>query len=962
MADLPETISSDPPAPKWRRRALWAGTIAAVLAAGIAVVAVNRAPIAENLVRDRLSDMGLGGSDLDITRLTPWRVELRNLATGPAGTARIHRLAMDLSWPSWTAPTVRALALEGVQLSLTVKDGALGWGDLTPLVADGGTGGGALSLPDLTLTDAIIDITHAGGPTALSLTDVILAPQSGGGLLVKQATIDLVHPLGQTTVQAAGHRDAAGRLALNLVIEDARGAMGPVSLAGAKGSLRLAGNPVRLDEMTGEGILEVAGLSLPGGLLTEGTLSARLAEGRATLSADLADGGLGLTLSGTADGAPFDPAAPVALTARAAASDLARLPLPEGMTGKGTLALQTAGPLAELLSGNLSRLPPVEALLTLPDVAHPAAPGIWSVRTKAILAVEAGTATLTFTEPVDVAGRLLGGEVTAAVPGRVILGLDPLMLAKVDLAPLRVAISKVDAGGASVSGPLAVVLTPRKGGVTLAPDGSLREVDFALKADSPSLGLRAGGRTAVLRTARVTGGVTVTLPAEGPPGVRLDLAGLDAHLPDLDVEAQGVSINAASRGRPDAGWNIQAAAKALRHTAAAPFAVTAKGRWGPRKWNVEGTLRQGRSGLIAGFAAEESSGTGAGRARIDMVPLNLAGIDGGVHAITPLLAPFVKSITGTVQVSAITEWTKTGPGPVQVTGSLRGAGITPAPALLPPAAKGAVAGLSNLAGEFSLPPGDPAAGTGVVAVTGGNLQLGPAQATGISGRVQLEHLWPPVSPPGQEVLIERIMAALPATDGRLRFQVLGLSSLKVERAELTGIGGRIWAEDIAIRDGVPPERVTLNVDGLGLADLAAQMDILGLKAEGKLSGRIPVDLGKGGEVAIRGGLLSAQGKGFLAFVSPTRAPAGPAGEAGRMDMVLDILEDLRFDGMTLSLDGDAKKEVHMQVRVQGRNPKIQQGRPVDLTVNLTGNIGQAIQAELRNFDIKGLTGAGASSK
>ncbi|MEQ9555813.1 MAG: YdbH domain-containing protein [Rhodospirillales bacterium] len=959
MADQPETISSDPPAPKWRRRTLWVGAIAAVLAAAIIVVAVNRVPIAENMVRGRLADMGLGGSNLEITRLTPWRVELRNLTTGPAGTARIHRLAMDLGWPSWTAPTVKALDLEGVQLSLAIKDGAVGWGDLMPLVAGGGTGGGALPLPRMTLTDVLIDVVHKGGPTALSLADVAVTPKDDGSLQVTKASIDLVHPLGQATVQAAGRRDATGRLALDLIIEDAQGAMGPISLSGAKGSLRLVGDPARPGDLTGEGKLEVAGLALPGGLLTEGVVSARLAEGRATLSADLADDGLGLILSGKAEGAPFDPAVPVILITRAVASDLARLPVPEGVTGKGTVDLRTTGLLADLLSGDSLRLPPMEVSLILPEVAHPTAPGTWSVRTKAALTVAAGAATLAFTEPVTVAGRLLGGGVTATVPGRVVLGLDPVKLAKVDLEPLRVVIDKVDAGGASVSGPLAVVLTPRQGGMTVAPDGGVRKADFAFRAESPSLELRAGGRTAVLRTARVTGGVTVTVPAKGPPGVQLSLAGLDAHVPDLDLEAQGIGMTAVSRGGVGAGWTIQAAAKALRHTAAAPFAVTAKGQWSPRNWDVEGTLRQDRTNLIASFAAGETSRTGAGRARVDMVPLNLAGIDGGVHAITPLLAPFVKSITGTVQVSAKTEWTQAGAGPMQVTGSLRGAGITPATALLPPAVKGAVAGLSNLAVEFSLPPGDPAAGTGAVAVTGGNLQLGPIQATGISGRVALERLWPPLTPPGQEILVERVAAALPAADGRLRFQVLGLSSIKVERAELTGIGGRIWAEDMAIRDGVPPGHVTLHVDGLGLGDLAAQMNILGLKAEGKLSGRIPVDLGKDGEVAIRGGLLTAQGKGLLAFVPPTRAPAG---EAGRMDMVLDILEDLRFDGMTLTLDGDAQKDVRMQVHVQGRNPKIQEGRPVDLTVNLTGNIGQAIQAELRNFDIKGLAGAGGAAK
>ncbi|HBC09488.1 MAG TPA: hypothetical protein DC046_18165 [Rhodospirillaceae bacterium] len=957
MADQPDNISSDTSAPKWRRRALWAGAVITVLAAAVAVVAVNRAPIAEKLVRDRLAEMGLGGSNLEITRLTPWRVELRNLATGPVGTARIHSLGMDLIWPSWTAPKVGALSLEGVQLSLAVRDGAVDWGDLAPLFADDGTGGGALALPEIALTDTLIDIAHAGGPTTLSLMDVTLAPQAGGGLVLKQASIDFVHPLGQATVQVTGRRDAAGRLALDLIVEDAEGAVGPVSLSGAKGSLRLAGDPARHEGLSGEGIIEVSGLALPGGLLTEGTLSARLADGRAVLSADLTDDGLGLILSGKAGGAPFDLTSSAEVSLQATAADLSRLPIPDGVTGKGTIDLRTTGPLADLLSGDLARLPPVEASLILPEVTHPAAPGTWSVRTKAGIVLNAGSATVTITEPLAVAGRILGGDVTAMVPGQVTLALDPFKITKVDLMPVRVSIDKFTAGGASIAGPLVVLLSPRNDGMAFTPDGKLGKADFGFKVESPSLGLRSGGRTAVLRTARIVGGVTVTVPAEGPPGVRLTLAGLDAHLPDLDVEAEGVSLTAIGQGAPNAAWNLQAAAKTLRHTAAAPFAVTAKGRWSPRKWDVEGTLRQARSGLIASFAANETTRTKAGSGRVDMVPLNLAGIDGGVHAITPLLTPFIKSITGTLQASAITEWDKTGLRPIQVTGSLRGAGITPAPALLPPAAKGAVAGVSNLVAEFSLPPGDPAAGAGIVAVTGGNLQLGPAQATGISGRVTLDRLWPPMTPPGQEVLVERVVAALPAADGRLRFQILGPSSLKVERAELTGIGGRIWAEDMAIRDGVLPERVILHVDGLGLADLAAQMNILGLKAEGKLSGRIPVELRQGGEVAIRAGLLKAQGKGLLAFVPPTRAPAGPAGEAGRMDMVLDILEDLRFDGMTLTLDGDAQKDVHMQVHIQGRNPKIQEGRPVDLTVNLTGNIGQAIQAELRNFDIKGLVGA-----
>ena len=867
---------------------------------------------------------------------------------------------MDLVWPDWTAPAVSAVTLDGVQLVLAVTDGGVDWGDLAPLLAGGGTGG-ARALPRIAVTDALVDITHPDGPTAVSVTGMDLAPQKDGALVLTQAAFDVVHPKGQASLRATGRRTQGGALRLDLAIEDARASAGPVALANAVGSLRLAGDPARPGEMSGEGTFEVSGLALPGGLRTAGKLTLRLRDGQAAVTADLTDDGLGLTLVAKAEGAPFDRATVAKINLQAAAADLGRLPLTEGVTGGGTLDLTAEGALGDLLSGDPMRLPPVQAEITLTGVEYPGVPGAWTARAKAGVRPGKGTATLTFAEPVEVSGGAWGGEVTASVPGTVHVQPDPFKVTSIELAPARIALTKADVGGVTITGPLALVLTPRKGGLTLAPDGgafALTKADFTFAADSPSLTVRAGSQSAVLRTAKAEGGVTVTLPAEGPPGVHLDLAGMDAHAPELDVEAQGLGLTAMTRGGPDASWNVQANAKALRHAAAAPFAASAKGHWNKRKWDVEGTLRQHRTGLIAGFAAGQDLRSGTGRARLDTVPLNLAGIDGGIHALTPLLAPFVKSMTGTVQVSAKATWDNSGLQPLDVTASLRGSGITPASTVLPAGLKVALAGVGSLAVEATLPPGNPAAGRGIVTVTGGNLRLGPAQAAGISGMIELDRLWPPRTPPGQQLRIERVTAALPAGDGQVRFQVKGLASVNVERAELTGIGGRIWAENVAVVDGTLPERVILNVANLGLADLAAQMNILGLTAEGRLSGRIPIELGRDGAVTIRDGLLEAQGKGLLAFQPPTRAPAGQGGGEGRMDLVLDILENLRFEDLSLALDGDATKDMRVILRVNGRNPRIQQGRPVDLTVNLTGNIGDAIRAELQNFDIKGLTGAG----
>lgn len=963
MAEPPEKTETTSTAPDWRRRAVWAAVGGLVIALVIGILAFNRAPIAESLVKDKLADLGLGGSELAITRLTPWSVEVRNLTTGPQGTARIAHLEAGLSWLSWTNPTVSTVTLDGVQLALSVsKAGVPDWGDLAPLMSGSGESG-SLTIPLIALRDALIEITHPGGPTVVSLGRADVSG-ADGGIVLEDAAFDVIHPLAQGSFRASGQRASDGRLNMAVEVEGAQGAWQDFSLADLEGRLKVTGDPLHLSSLSGEGKFDLAGLALPGGVLAGGHVAVRLADGSGELSLKLADEGLALTLSAKAKGRLDDAAAALDVTVTAVTTDLARLPVADGVTGAGELRLAASAPFSAFLAAGVEKMPEAVISTTLDRVEVVGVPGIWSGKAQGKVTVADRTAMLTLTEPAEISGQVFGGDISARIPGSARFGIAPFKVTDVSLDPLHLAVTKAVAGGTAVNGPLDLLLTPRDGGLVFANDDrgfALSKAGFAIAAQSPSLTVSSGGQGAVLRTAGLKGSIAATFPTEGPPGMRLGLSGLDVHMPDFDIEAQGLSMTATSRGGPDESWHLNAKAASLRHASAAPFTLDGKGRWTKRKWKAEGTLRQQGSGLIAGFSVDEDTQSGKGRARVDTLPLNLSAVPGGVHGITPLLAPFINSLTGTVQVSAATAWDKSGAQPVEVTGTLRGAGLTPAAALLPAALKGAVAGISTLSVAATLPPGDPTAGRGSLGIAGGNLWLGPTQATGISAQVKLDRLWPPLTPPGQELRVDRIAAALPVSDGRMKFQITGPTSVAIERAELTSIGGRLWADDIAITDGALPERVVLNVDRLGLSDLAAQAEVLGLKADGQLSGRIPIDLGRDGNVTIRDGLLESQGKGLVSFVPPARAVAQTgegAGQGGRMDLVLDVLEDLRFDGMTMKIDGDARKDVNIRLRLQGRNPKIQEGRPVDLTVNLSGNLGEAIQAEFQNFDIKGLTGAG----
>ena len=948
--------------PPWRRWALWGGGGAAVLAAVVVVLLLYREPIAEKVVQDKLAALGLGGSELAISRLTPWSVEVQNLSTGPAGSVRISRLTAELSWTSLSSPAVGAIALEGVQLSVSLsEDGSPDWGDLAPLFsADGGAGPSA-SIPSMSIRDCLIDVAHTGGPTVVSLTKASVVPGDGGGISIEDAVIDIVHPMGELSLQLSGRRAVQGALDLRLTVDGGQGAWQGVSLADLEGTLHLAGDPGNLAGLTGEVDLNAFGVVLPQGILADGSLTGTVSGGVAKLAAKLSDEALALTLSANGEMRVDDLSAPVTATLETQAGEIGRLPFGDGLRGRARVHLSTEAPLADLLAASLSETPAFDATLTAEGVEAEGVPGAWGLGARAKVRVDGGVLTASVDPPVSLSGEVLGGKAEVAVPGMVAFRLSPFGLTALRPGPARLTLDQVGAGDVRLDGPVTFLLTAGKDGIVLSEkDGiaAIKKADLSLTAETPSLGVTVAGNNAIVRTAKLKGKVSATFPETGAPGVKVSLGGLAAHIPGMDVEADGLRLYARTRGGPDESWNMSAKAATLRHTAASPFAAETRGHWNRKRWSAEGTFRQKDTGLILSFTAKADNRSGKGSARVDTVPLNLASVPGGVHGITPLLAPFVKSLTGIVQVSASTAWDASGIKPIDVSGTLRGAGFTPAASVLPPEFQGAFAGISAISVTASLPPQKPADGLASIALTGGNVKMGAAQATGVSARVDLERIWPPLSRPAQEIRIAQIVAALPVADGRLRFQIKGPSTATVEKAELTTIGGQIWVEDVEIKDGKLPAEVIFNVDGLGLADLATQVNVLGLKADGLLSGKVPVLISEDGKATVQGGLLKSQGKGLVSFIPPTRA-ADQAGAAGRMDMVLDILEDLRFENMTVNLDGDARKDVNIRLRLEGRNPKIQEGRPVDLTVNLSGNLGEAIQAEFQNFDIKGLAGASA---
>ncbi len=219
-----------------------------------------------------------------------------------------------------------------------------------------------------------------------------------------------------------------------------------------------------------------------------------------------------------------------------------------------------------------------------------------------------------------------------------------------------------------------------------------------------------------------------------------------------------------------------------------------------------------------------------------------------------------------------------------------------------------------------------------------------ADVSGLDLALRLARLFPPGSPPGQRLTIERVDPGVPLDDVEVRFQVRrgAPTRLAIEHGGFGLSGGRVRVRDITLDPAVERQDLALEVEGLDLAELFRLLDIEGLSGSGRLSGRIPLVLGREA-VVIAGGRLEAVGPGTLRLRSEyaDRALAG-AGEP--VELMLRALENFHYDELSLTIDKPAAADARLTLVLLGRNPDLLDGYPFRFNINLEGNTGRLVAA------------------
>jgi hypothetical protein len=203
------------------------------------------------------------------------------------------------------------------------------------------------------------------------------------------------------------------------------------------------------------------------------------------------------------------------------------------------------------------------------------------------------------------------------------------------------------------------------------------------------------------------------------------------------------------------------------------------------------------------------------------------------------------------------------------------------------------------------------------------------------------------------------LESLPSRQGMLRLQADQLAlgaplQLGAPRLELSSqqvslqlihfsaglLGGDLSAEPSRLSWPLGSGSIPLRIEGLELEQLLRLIDLPGLEGSGRLSGRLPLSWDMRG-AEIQDGQLLSTGEGRIRYQSAAAA----ADNIG-----LQALRDFHYQRLAAGLDYLADGRYRLRLRLEGHNPELYQGHPIDFNLNVNGELPGLLQGALLSGD------------
>jgi hypothetical protein len=234
-----------------------------------------------------------------------------------------------------------------------------------------------------------------------------------------------------------------------------------------------------------------------------------------------------------------------------------------------------------------------------------------------------------------------------------------------------------------------------------------------------------------------------------------------------------------------------------------------------------------------------------------------------------------------------------------------------------------------------------------VSLTFDNLaaRVGEVAVAGLEGTVKLNRLSPLATAGPQQLTARRLIAGVPVGKPRVRFTILPRRrGLTVQIHDATGelAGGEIAIEDVRWDSRAKTNAFEVRVRDVAIGRLLRDWQVEGISGTGRLSGLIPVRIGRSG-LAVAGGRLDSAGAGAIRVDwGSARETLVSAGE--QVALAVGALEDFRYDSLSIGVDQPEDGALTLAIGMAGSNPAVFDGHPIQFNINLSGDLAPILAA------------------
>lgn len=231
-----------------------------------------------------------------------------------------------------------------------------------------------------------------------------------------------------------------------------------------------------------------------------------------------------------------------------------------------------------------------------------------------------------------------------------------------------------------------------------------------------------------------------------------------------------------------------------------------------------------------------------------------------------------------------------------------------------------------------------------------SITINTIEAVGIAGVIELATT-PAIVVDKEEVFVGGLdVGGLPLKEGEIIFSFnsaqnkLDIHDMKWKLAD-----GLLTTPPFTFNTKTRSADVVLKAERIDLKPLFSYMPMEGLTASGHVSGEIPVSINQG-KLSVKQGHLEAVDTGDLQY-NPEETPEFLKKDNPYINMVRDALKDYNYNILSLTVDGSSGERQQVILKASGSNPDFFDGRPVNLNLNIEGELEDLLKFNVGAFNL-----------